>query len=102
MKIICDECKKTFKANKIKLKTENITDEIKRIYYYCPKCKYKYVVGFKDKEIEENIERIKELDREAINTTDNADIVNLIKKRDNLKQRNIEKSNRYMSLFRGI
>lgn len=100
MKIICNECKKNFKLKK--LKAENITDEIKRIYFICPKCKHKYIVSYIDKEIEENIKRIKELDREAINTTDDVDIVNLIKKRNNLKQRNLEKSERYMSLFKGV
>ena len=45
---------------------------------------------------------IKELDKEAINITDNNEIVNIMKKRNNLKNRNIEKSNQYMIIFKEV
>lgn len=100
MKIVCDKCKKKFDSSKIKLKEVNVTDEIIEISYKCPKCKEKYIVGYKDKEILENIQKIKELDREATNVTNNNDIVNLLKMRKNLKDRNVELSERYKSFFR--
>ena len=71
-------------------------------YYTCPKCKHKYVISYEDDEIRENIKRIKELDREAASVTDNNEIVNLMKKRNNLKNRNLEKSNQYMVVFKGV
>ena len=60
------------------------------------------VISYEDDEIRENIKRIKELDREAANATDNNEIVNLMKKRNNLKNRNLEKSNQYMVVFKGV
>ena len=66
MKIICDKCNKKFEHTKIKLKETKITDNITQIYYKCPKCKFKYVVGYKDNEIRENIKRIKNLKGEFL------------------------------------
>ena len=80
MKIICDKCNKKFEHTKIKLKETKITDNITQIYYKCPKCKFKHVVGYKDNEIRENIKRIKKLSSEALN-----DDKEVLKKIRNLK-----------------
>ena len=102
MKIQCNECGAIFKNTRIKIRKEKITNSIIRYYYTCPKCKFKYVISYEDDEIRENIKRIKELDREAASVTDNNEIVNLMKKRNNLKNRNLEKSNQYMVVFKGV
>ena len=102
MKIQCNECEAVFKSSRIKIRKEKITNSIIRYYYTCPKCKFKYVISYEDDEIRENIKRIKELDREAANVTDNNEIVNLMKKRNNLKNRNLEKSDQYMVVFKGV
>ena len=100
--IECNECGAIFKNTRIKIRKEKITDKIIRYYYTCPKCKFKYVISYEDDEIRENIKRIKELDREAASVTDNNEIVNLMKKRNNLKNRNLEKSDQYMVVFKGV
>ena len=102
MKIECNECETVFKSSRIKIRKEKITAKIIQYYYTCPKCKFKYVISYEDDEIRENIKRIKELDKEAINITDNNEIVNIMKKRNNLKNRNIEKSNQYMIIFKEV
>ena len=102
MKIQCNECGAIFKNTRIKIRKEKITDKIVQYYYTCPKCKFKYAISYEDDEIRENIKRIKELDREAASVTDNNEIVNLMKKRNNLKNRNLEKSDQYMVVFKGI
>ena len=102
MKIMCDECEAVFKSSRIKIRKKKITKQIIQYYYTCPKCKFKYVIGYEDDEIRENIKKIKELDREAASATDNNEIVNLMKKRNNLKNRNLEKSDQYMVVFKGI
>ena len=102
MKIQCNEWGAIFKNTRIKIRKEKITNSIIRYYYTCPKCKFKYVISYEDDEIRENIKRIKELDREAASVTDNNEIVNLKKKRNNLKNRNLEKSDQYMVVFKGV
>ena len=102
MKIMCNECETVFKSSRIKIRKKKITKQIIQYYYTCPKCKFKYVISYEDDEIRENIKKIKELDREAANATDNNEIVNLMKKRNNLKNRNLEKSDQYMVVFKGI
>ena len=99
---MCNECEAVFKSSRIKIRKKKITKQIIQYYYTCPKCKFKYVISYEDDEIRENIKRIKELDREAANATDNNEIVNLMKKRNNLKNRNLEKSDQYMVVFKGI
>ena len=99
---MCDECETVFKSSKIKIRKKKITKQIIQYYYTCPKCKFKYVISYEDDEIRENIKRIKELDREAASVTDNNEIVNLMKKRNNLKNRNLEKSDQYMVVFKGV
>ena len=102
MKIQCNECGAIFKSSRIKIRKKKITKQIIQYYYTCPKCKHKFVISYEDDEIRENIKRIKELDREAANATDNNEIVNLMKKRNNLKNRNLEKSDQYMVVFKGV
>ena len=102
MKIMCDECEVVFKSSRIKIRKKKITKQIIQYYYTCPKCKHKFVISYEDDEIRDNIKRIKEHDREAANATDNNEIVNLMKKRNNLKNRNLEKSDQYMVVFKGI
>lgn len=92
---MCDNCNKEFKLTKIKLKEKKVTNEISKIYYKCPKCKHEYIVSYKDKEVRENIEVIKMLSYELINGDRTA-----VLKIQNLKDRNLELSNRYKALFR--
>ena len=67
MKVICDYCNKEIKPSKIKLKEIKVTNEITKVSYKCPKCKYEYIVAYKDEEIRENIKRIKELAYQLLN-----------------------------------
>lgn len=97
MKLMCDNCDKEFKFSKIKLKEKNITNEISKIYYKCPLCKFEYIVSYKDKEVRENIKAINILYQEAVKGDKTALI-----KIQNLKERNIELSNRYKALFREV
>lgn len=97
MKIICDNCNKEFKFSKIKIKEQRITEQISKMYYRCPKCKCEYVIAYKDKEVRENIEVIKMLSYELINGDRTA-----VLKIQNLKERNVELSNRYKAFFKQV
>lgn len=95
MKITCDYCNQDFKLSKIKLKERKITKEISKLSYKCPKCKHEYIVSYRDNEVRENIKRIKSLSYELANGDRTATL-----KIQNLKERNLELSNRYKVLFR--
>lgn len=96
MKVNCDNCHKNFDSKKIKLKEKKITNEIIQISYKCPKCKFTYIVGYKDKEIIENINRIRELSKQLVEGEQQAAL-----KIHNLKMRNNELNCRYKVLFKG-
>lgn len=95
MKIICDYCNNEIKPTKIKLKERKVTNEITKVSYKCPKCKREYIVAYKDEEVRENIKRIKILSYQLVNGDRTAAL-----KIQNLKERNLELSNRYKALFR--
>lgn len=95
MKLICDNCNKEFKLSRVKLKKKKVSDEIIKIFYRCPKCKCEYIVAYQDEEVRENIKRIKELSYQLVNGDRTA-----VLKIQNLKERNLELSNRYKALFR--
>lgn len=95
MKVICDYCNKGIKPSKIKLKERKVTNEITKVSYKCPKCKHEYIVVYKDEEVRENIKRIKTLSYQLVNG-DRTTVLKI----QNLKERNLELSNRYKALFR--
>lgn len=95
MKIKCDNCTHEFKLSKVKLKERKVTKEISKMSFKCPKCKYEYIVSYQDKEVKENIKRIKFLTNELKNGDNTAEL-----KIKNLKERNLDLSNRYKALFR--
>ena len=66
MKVICDDCKKDFVVKKKFIKSEKLFDTVERTYFCCPKCRKKYVISYVDKEIKENIKRIKNLKGELL------------------------------------
>ena len=66
MKVICDDCKKDFVVKKKFIKSEKLFDTVERTYFCCPKCRKKYVISYVDKEIKENIKRIKNLKGEFL------------------------------------
>lgn len=66
MKVICDDCKKEFVVKKKIIKSEKLFDTVERKYFCCPKCRKKYVISYVDKEIKENIKRIKNLKGELL------------------------------------
>lgn len=97
MKIICDNCNKEFKFSRIKIKEQKITDGISKMFYKCPKCKCEYIIAYKDKEVRENIKRINLLYCEVATGDKTASL-----KIQNLKDRNIELSNRYKAFFKSV
>jgi hypothetical protein len=66
MKVICDDCKKEFVVKKKIIKSEKLFDTVERTYFCCPKCRKKYVISYVDKEIKENIKRLKNLKGEFL------------------------------------
>lgn len=100
MKVICDSCKKEFEIKKRMIRTEKVAGAIERSYFRCSKCKKKYVVNYSDPEIKANIKRIKELKGEHLRKE--IDSETFIKKFNNLRERNIELSNRYKALYKEV
>ena len=43
------------------IKSEKLFNKVERTYFCCPKCGKKYVISYVDKEIKENIKKLKEL-----------------------------------------
>ena len=66
MKVICDDCKKEFVVKKKIIKSEKLFDTVERTYFCCPKCRKRYVISYVDKEIKENIKRLKNLKGEFL------------------------------------
>ncbi len=105
LKAICDECNSNFKLKSKMIKEEKVTDSVLRMYYKCPKCKHKYIVGYKDEEIDNNIEEIQRI-REAaknihkISIEDVQSAANQYAEHcDILKQRNRELNSRYKAIY---
>lgn len=97
IKIVCDECKKAFKFKRVRLKYKAINDDVERLYYKCPHCNKKYNAGFKNKEINCNLERMKEISNDIkINPKRSEE---LMIKWNNLKERNIEIMNSLTALY---
>ena len=94
MKVICDYCNKEIKPSNIKLKERKVTNEITKVSYKCPICKYEYIVAYKDEEIRENIKRIKELAYQLLNGDKT-----VVLKIQNLKERNKVLNARYKALY---
>ena len=64
--IVCDQCKNEFTLKKKLIKTEKLFDTIERTYFCCPKCRKEYVISYVDKEIKENIKRLKSIKGEVL------------------------------------
>lgn len=100
MKVTCDDCKKEFKLTQNKIKFREVINDVTEQYFICPRCKKKYTIAYFDTEINENIKRMKELKNEL----DNKEITveEYYTKTTNLKNRNVEKSNRYKLIYKTI
>lgn len=101
IKVICDYCKKDFKLKAKMIKEKKITDEVVKISYKCPKCGHPFVVGYKDKEINENIKLMNDISIEIRDKHkwEPLELDNLLKRFNNLKQRNLELNARYKAIF---
>lgn len=97
MKVNCEGCNKSFKLKSIKLKYKTVKDDIQRLYYKCPHCKSKYTVGFKNDEINSNLERMKEISKEIKENPRSSE--ELMLKWNNLKARNLEIMNYLTELY---
>ncbi|WP_238884505.1 hypothetical protein [Clostridium sp. YIM B02551] len=45
MKVICEECKREFEMTQDKLKESYIGAMLTEVYYHCPNCNKKHIVG---------------------------------------------------------
>ncbi len=103
MNVVCDKCKHEFKVKPNRIKTKYITDDVEKMYFKCPKCKDEYIVGYRDSEVRDNIERIvaivDEINQNRVKYTLQA-IESLQREYGELKDRNMELSNRYKALFK--
>ena len=97
MKVICDDCKKDFVVKKKLIKSEKLFNSVERTYFCCPKCRKRYVISYVDKEIKENIKRLKCLRSEYQRKEKN--LKNYEKKCKNLIERNKALNARYKALF---
>lgn len=95
--ITCDDCKKVFAISNKKIKTEKICNDIERTYFTCSKCKKKYVISYFDKEIKENIKKLKCLRGEYLRKE--ITLKNYEKKCKNLIERNKSLNARYKALY---
>lgn len=59
-KVYCDKCHKKFE---IKLKTQVIKDDVKRVYFACPRCKTEYTSYYINDSIKAKQEQIRRLRR---------------------------------------
>lgn len=103
MKTICDKCNKEFKTKPSKVKTKFITDDIEKMSFKCPHCKTEYIIGYRNSEVRENIARILEI-VEIVNKgqgkLQEKQFENLYQEYKELKDRNMELSNRCKSIFK--
>ena len=98
MEVICDSCEKKIKLTQNKIKIRKVVNDVTEQYFICPKCKRKYTIAYYDTEINENIKRINKL-REEYTRTNDKDIET---KYINLKNRNLEKNQRFRQIYSGI
>lgn len=97
MKVICEDCKKDFVVKKKLIKSEKLFNSVERTYFCCPKCRKRYVISYVDKEIKENIKRLKCLRGEYLRKE--ITLKNYEKKSRNLIERNKVLNARYKALF---
>lgn len=97
MKVICDDCKKDFVVKKKLIKSEKLFNSVERTYFCCPKCRKRYVISYVDKEIKENIKRLKCLRGEYLRKE--ITLKNYEKKSRNLIERNKVLNARYKALY---
>lgn len=97
MKVICDDCKKDFVVKKKLIKSEKLFNSVERTYFCCPKCRKRYVISYVDKEIKENIKRLKCLRGEYLRKE--ITLKNYEKKSRNLIERNKTLNARYKALY---
>lgn len=101
IKVNCDKCNQIFKFKPKMIKEENITNTVVRMYYKCPKCRHKYIVGYKDEEIQKNIEYIQNTVQELKTRNDLTpeETDKYSKEFKELKDRNIELDSRYKAIY---
>lgn len=97
MKLICDDCKKEFTIKKKNIKTEKLFNKVERTYFCCPKCGKKYVISYVDKEIKENIKRLKGLKGKLLRKE--LTVEEYEKEHKELLERNNSLNGRYKALY---
>ncbi|MEN8075729.1 hypothetical protein ABFP60_02140 [Clostridioides difficile] len=95
--IVCDQCKNEFTLKKKLVKREKLFDAVERTYFCCPKCKKKYVISYVDKEIKENIKRLKNLKGEFLRKQ--LTVEEYEKEHKELLERNNSLNARYKALY---
>lgn len=58
MQVVCDECKKEFEINQ---QVERVKGDIRRVYFICPHCKFKYISYYLNSKIEQKQEKIRKI-----------------------------------------
>lgn len=98
--VTCDECEKEFKLKQSRIKVEVVAEEIEKSYFRCPKCKHKFIIMYKDREVKENL---KEMDNIKIQIQEllknHKNVECLIEQYEKLYYRNLDISENYKSLY---
>lgn len=81
-KVYCDDCGKVFA---IKVRTRKVKDDVKKVYFRCPKCKREYVAYYINNEIEKKQREFQEVQHQLINLK-GGNAAELINKSNNLRK----------------
>lgn len=96
----CDNCHETFTVNKIKSKRVGVYqgNQIRFTYFDCPKCKKKYFVGIKEKQLNKLIAKLKRLQKKIRLLIGDGDVDAIEKLQDQCEQLQIEIKSRSQML----
>lgn len=98
--VTCDDCRKQFKLKINRIFKEKVIKNIERSYFVCPHCKRKYIIGYEDQEVKDNISKIHNIREQRNELTPDSEESNLLLEEHNkLHKRNIEISNKYKSIY---
>lgn len=98
--VTCDECKHKFKLKPSKIKIEKVTEEVERTYFVCPKCKHRFIVIYKDKELNDNLIKMESIRKKAGKLNPKKkEFKELLDKYNELYERNLKISNQYRKVY---
>ena len=75
MKVICDSCSKEFIMKQEMLRERYLGSMITETFYYCPKCRKKYLVCIMNSKCRRLKRNIKEMSVQKFNDTKDIDLV---------------------------